>query len=66
MMLALYEGIQLVELRTVTETIAANAPAGAVTADLTIPSQAKHGIYSAKAFVWDSVTGMNNLVTASN
>ena len=66
MMLALYEGIQLVELRTVTETIAANAPAGAVTADLTIPSREKHGIYSAKAFVWDSVTGMNNLVTASN
>lgn len=64
MMLALYEGIQLVKLETVTETLAANAPAGAVSANLTVPTKEKHGIYSAKAFVWDSVTGMNNLVSS--
>ena len=64
LMLALYEGIQLVRFAPATETLAANAPAGTITANLTVPSKEKHGIYSAKAFVWDSVTGMNNLVSS--
>ena len=58
--IALYNGIKLVDIKTVKETFAKNSTNEEITATLTIPNDIK-GNYAARAFVLD-----NNLNKLAN